>query len=178
LSLKEAALLLGKSIRALERSLLGKWGNKLPEGWTASRKVIDGKEEWIIHPPEEFKYEHVLESLKKPADSSMHRLQAEDLLRPIRAHFESESLNEVHGLLRELANTHRELAEQRKLHNEDLKTLLQLQSSMRLLEVNASETGKLRAELVEAQNDLINIGTQYRQFLALPWWKRLFKKLP
>ena len=178
LSIKEAALLLGKSIRALERSLAGKWGNRLPDGWTASKKLINGTEEWQIFPPEGFRYEHLLEGLKKPSDQAIQRIQAEDLLRPIRAHFETESLNEMHGLLRELAGAHRELAEQRKLHMDDLRTLLELQGSMRLLEVNSGETAKLRTELVEAQKDLIGLRDRYKEFLALPWWKRLFKKLP
>jgi hypothetical protein len=178
LSVKEAALILGKSIRALERSLSGKWGNRLPDGWTAAKKMIDGTEQWQIFPPEGFRYEHLLESLTKPADQQIQRIQAEDLLRPIRTHFETENLHEVHGLLRELAGAHRELAEQRKLHMEDLRTLLELQSSMRLLEVNSGETSKLRSELVEAQRDLIQLRNQYKEFLALPWWRRLFKKRP
>ncbi|HEY9773406.1 MAG TPA: hypothetical protein V6C81_06315 [Planktothrix sp.] len=177
LTVKEAALLLGKSIRALERSLSGKWGNKLPDGWSAAKQLINGTEEWVIYPPEDFRYEHVLEGLRKPNEHSIQRIQAEDLLRPLRHHFEAESLQEVHGMLRELAGAHRELAEQRKLHIDDLHTLMELQSSMRLLEVNSGETAKLRAELVEAQKDLIGLKNQYKEFLALPWWKRLFKRL-
>ncbi|MGH9550426.1 MAG: hypothetical protein ACRD3W_13675, partial [Terriglobales bacterium] len=60
LSVKEAALVLGKSIRALERSLSGKWGNRLPEGWSASRRMMNGSEEWQIVPPADFRYEQLL----------------------------------------------------------------------------------------------------------------------
>jgi len=179
LSLKEAALILGKSIRGLERSLAGKWGNKLPEGWLATRRMIGGKDEWQIVPPAGFRYEHILEALRrKDNDSQMQRIQPEDLLRPLRAQFETTDLKEVHGLLKELAYANRELAAQRKVHLEDLRTLLELQSSMRLLEVNASETVKLKTELLEAQKDLITLRNQYKGLLGLPWWKRLFIRLP
>src|SRR5271167_4196936 len=65
LTVKEAALVLGKSVRALERSLLGKWGNRLPDGWTATKKMIDGKDAWQIVPPPDFRYEHLLDGLRK-----------------------------------------------------------------------------------------------------------------
>jgi len=179
LSLKEAALILGKSIRALERSLSGKWGNKLPDGWTATRRMIGNKEEWQIIPPSDFRYEHILAALRrKEKDSHMQRIQPEDLLRPLRAHFEANDPKEMHGLLKELAYANRELAEQRKVHLEDLRTLLELQSSMRLLEVNTGETAKLKAELLEAQKDLVTLRDQYKKFFGLPWWKRIFKRLP
>ncbi len=179
LSLKEAALILGKSIRALERSLSGKWGNKLPDGWSATRRMVGDKEEWQILPPSDFRYEHILSALRrKEKESSMQRIQPEDLLRPLRPQFEPSELKEMHGLLRELAHANRELAEQRKVHVEDLRTLLELQSSMRLLEVNAGETAKLKAELLEAQKDLVCLRDQYKQFFGLPWWKRIFKRLP
>ena len=42
LTIDEASSILGKSIRALERSIAGKWGNKLPEGWHARKMKIDG----------------------------------------------------------------------------------------------------------------------------------------
>ena len=35
LTIKEASSLLGRSVRALERSILGRWGNNLPDGWIA-----------------------------------------------------------------------------------------------------------------------------------------------
>lgn len=55
LTIEEAARILGKSPRALERSILGKWGNKLPDGWVAKRITIDGQEEWRVIPPPTFK---------------------------------------------------------------------------------------------------------------------------
>lgn len=174
-SLKEAALLLGKSLRSLERSLSGRWGNKLPEGWTATKKLIDGKEEWQITPPQGFRYDHLLDA-KKKEDTPVQHIKAEDLLRPLRTHFEMASSREVSSLLRELAATHRELAEQRKLHVQDLRTLLELQNSMRLLEVNAAETSKLRDELVGAQQDLISLRDQYFELANRPWWKRIFRR--
>lgn len=176
LSVKEAALILGKSIRALERSLSGKWGNKLPDGWTATRKMVDGNEEWQITPPPGFRYDHLLDSLKATSEPSIQKIQPEDMLRPLRQQLELANSQETVVLLRELAATHRELADQRKVHLEDLRTLLELQQSMRLLEVNSSETQKLRAELVEAQRDLISLRDQYKQYLSLPWWKRLFMR--
>ncbi|HEY9716909.1 MAG TPA: hypothetical protein V6C69_05550 [Trichormus sp.] len=178
LSLKEAALILGKSIRALERSLSGKWGNKLPDGWSAIRRMVGDQEEWQILPPSDFRYEHILSALRrKEKESNLQRIQPEDLLRPFRAQFESNELKE-NGLLRELAYANKELAEQRKVHLEDLRTLLELQSSMRLLEVNTGETAKLKTELLEAQKDLVCLREQYKQFFGLPWWKRIFKRLP
>jgi hypothetical protein len=177
LSVKEAALILGKSIRALERSLSGKWGNKLPEGWSASKKIIDGSEEWQIYPPEGFRCEHLLESLRRPTDDpQMQRIQLDDLLRPVRQQFDHATGNEITSILKELAQAHRELADQRKLHMQDLRTLLELQGSMRLLEANSGETAKLRGELVEAQKDLIALRDRYKMMLSLPWWKRIFIK--
>lgn len=178
LSLKEAALILGKSIRALERSLSGKWGNKLPDGWSAIRRMVGDQEEWQILPPSDFRYEHILSALRhKEKESNLQRIQPEDMLRPLRAQFESNELKQ-NGLLRELAYANKELAEQRKVHLEDLRTLLELQSSMRLLEVNSGETAKLKTELLEAQKDLVCLREQYKQFFGLPWWKRIFKRLP
>lgn len=180
LSIKEAALILGKSIRALERSLSGKWGNKLPDGWTSSKKIVDGEEEWQIFPPPGFRYEHLLvDVLRKEAAhqaEQIERINTDDLLRPIRALVDRPHQNEMTNLLRELANAQRELAEERKSHMQDMRTLLELQGSMRLLESNTSETAKLKAELLEAQKDLIGLRDQYREFLSLPWWKRIFRR--
>jgi hypothetical protein len=177
LSIKEAALILGKSIRALERSLSGKWGNRLPDGWSATRKMINGKEEWQIAPPPGFRYEHLLDPLSGDSSrDSMSKILPEDLLRPLRAQFELANTAELAGILRELAQAHRELADQRKMHLEDLRTLLELQGSMRLIEVNASETAKLRTELLGAQKDLIGLRDQYKALANLPWWKRIFKR--
>lgn len=51
LSIPEAARVLGKSPRALERCILGRWGNRLPEGWSARKVRIDGNDEWRVVPP-------------------------------------------------------------------------------------------------------------------------------
>ena len=56
--------------------------------------------------------------------------------------------------------------------------LAELQSSMRLLEVNAKETMTLKTELIEAQKDLISLKNQYQALLNMPWWKRVFKRSP
>ncbi len=81
-------------------------------------------------------------------------------------------------LLRELAATHKELSEERRVHLEDLRMLAQLQSSMRLLEMNSVETANLKAELIEAQKDLISLKNQYQRLLKTPWWKRVFSNKP
>lgn len=183
LTVKEAAFVLGKSIRALERSLLGKWGNKLPDGWTAVKKTVDGQECWQILPPRGFRCEHLLKMVRNQGKTRVQEFTAglspESMLKPIRSRFEPiMETRQVPQLLRELSNAHRELAEQRRQHMDDLRTLFELQSSMRLLEVNATETAKLRSELVAAQRDLIALRNQYKEFMALPWWKRLFRKAP
>jgi hypothetical protein len=51
LSIPDAARVLGKSPRALERCILGRWGNRLPDGWSARKVRIDGNDEWRIVPP-------------------------------------------------------------------------------------------------------------------------------
>ena len=54
LTLQEAASIMGRSQRALERSIIGRWGNKLPAGWSARHVTIDGQAEWRIIPPPAF----------------------------------------------------------------------------------------------------------------------------
>lgn len=51
LSIPEAARVLGKSPRAVERCILGRWGNRLPDGWSARKVRIDGNDEWRVVPP-------------------------------------------------------------------------------------------------------------------------------
>jgi hypothetical protein len=58
LSIEEAASMLGRSVRGVERSIIGRWGNKLPEGWQARRVRLDGKDEWRIVPPPGFRVKH------------------------------------------------------------------------------------------------------------------------
>lgn len=55
LTLNQAAAILGKSMRSLERSLLGRWGNKLPDGWVARKLRTERGEEWRILPPPGFR---------------------------------------------------------------------------------------------------------------------------
>lgn len=86
--------------------------------------------------------------------------------------------DEVEKLLRELANSQKELAEQRRMHLDDLRLMQEMQRSMLLLEVNAKETGELKQDLSYAQQALKEHRSQYQAFLALPWYKKLFRKTP
>ncbi len=58
LSIEEAANMLGRSVRGMERSIIGRWGNKLPEGWQARRVRMDGTDQWRIVPPPGFRVKH------------------------------------------------------------------------------------------------------------------------
>ena len=86
--------------------------------------------------------------------------------------------DEVEKLLRELADCHRELADERRARLEEMRMMNELQSSIRLLEVNSRETRELKDDLVLAQTALREHKRVYNEFLALPWWKRLFVKNP
>lgn len=257
LSLKEAASMLGRSERALERSILGRWGNRLPEGWTARKVKIDGQEEWRIIPPPGFRVKHsrhhgnarvgkpeteteteewtdndgegpenlddapffydvedVPESKTVRKVEERQVAQSRDFVEP--GTFSLEKLlqsatklaqkelsalalpatrsrkerkdsdehttividrsDEVERLLRELADCQKELAQERRQHMEDMRLMHEMQNSMRLLEVRAVETRELKDDLVLAQQALVQHRTQYQEFLALPWWKRLFHK--
>src|SRR5262245_33800277 len=55
LTIQQAASFLGKSVRALETSLLGRWGNKLPDGWSSRKIKTDRGDEWRIIPPPGFR---------------------------------------------------------------------------------------------------------------------------
>jgi hypothetical protein len=192
-TIREAALLLGKSLRAVERSLMGKWGNKLPEGWTA-RKISTGTgSEWRIIPPPGFRVRPLSAepgSLLTEA-AGVSASEASELLPqlPGRRYGPSWGLkedgqgqstividrtDEVERLLREIVAIQNQLAEERKLHLEDLRLLNHLQGSMRLLEVKASETEKLKEELRAAQQEFVELKQQFVKVLSLPWWKRLF----
>jgi hypothetical protein len=229
LSIEEAATILGKSVRSLERSILGKWGNKLPEGWKARRMRIDGVDEWRIIPPPGFRVRHTSmsssqsrgvstdqqptseprraaggqerrERASSSSSSSSSSLGFGFSLEKLIASAGQKAKNElvraaefaldehptividrsddVERLLRELNDTQKELAEQRKMHLQDLRLLAELQGSMRLLEMNASQTNTLKEELELAALALREHKRQYQEFLNLPWWKRLFKKSP
>lgn len=86
--------------------------------------------------------------------------------------------DEVEKLLRELSETRKELADQRRMHLDDLRVMHEMQSSMRLLEVNARETAELKQDLGYAQKALLEHKKRYEEFVALPWWKKIFRKLP
>ncbi|MBS2000242.1 MAG: hypothetical protein JST44_01980 [Cyanobacteria bacterium SZAS LIN-5] len=187
LNLKDAAFALGKSMRALERSLSGKWGNKLPDGWTARKVIIDDSEEWEITPPLGFNlqalYDHNRETERSVVEANGETPQSSpSTTRQIISKAASKlafakPMMELH-LLRELAATHKELSEERRAHLEDLRLLSELQSSMRLLKDNAQETAKLKEELIAAQKDLIALKNQYQEVLNMPWWKRIFVGKP
>ncbi len=233
LSIQEAATILGKSVRSLERSILGKWGNKLPEGWKARRMRIDGVDEWRIIPPPGFRVRHTsMQAPGSPTESVSSQSSQSSSSKPRRAArdegrrsssseeaasnsgglgfgFSLEKLiasagqkaknelvraaefaldehptividrsDDVERLLRELADTQKELSEQRKMHLQDLRLLAEIQGSMRLLEINASQTNVLKEELELATTALREHKRQYQEFLNLPWWKRLFRKSP
>lgn len=235
LSIDEAAAILGKSIRAVERGITGKWGNRLPEGWKARKMKIDGQDEWRIIPPPNFRVRHskvgtprteemTRKTLEKPAQTaapaasssrtavarneespglldndSLFGFSFNDLLHSAgkraktelakAADFAIESTMEyptividrsddVELLLRELAEARKELNEERKMHLEDLRIMAEMQGSMRLLEVKSSQTATLKEELLEVTRTMQEHRRQYQEFLALPWWKRLFRKTP
>ncbi len=218
LSLTDAARVLGSSVRALERGIIGKWGKKLPEGWTARKFRISGRDEWRIIPPAGFRvrirenagsaadYKDTVDEVKDTVmevketakffidrliNSSKQAVKNE-LLKP-ESGFQSPKLpaqsieqpmividrsDEVERLLRELADSQKQLAEERKQHLEDMRLLAQMQNSMRLLEVNAQHTATLKDELALAKDALTEHKRQYQEFLSLPWWKRVFKSSP
>ncbi len=283
LTVEQAASMLGRSTRGVERSILGRWGNHLPEGWSARRVRIDGVDEWRIIPPPGFRIKHsrretsrrdgtntntdknssvVTSTHAGTGDSNIEDVEASPINRSTETHgsaketdktdktasksqekkmavtsnsavespssvsepfsfekfFQSagkmaqkelasfgltvrpasertdkhgivdadiehativiDRSDEVEKLLRELANTQKELAEQRRMHLEDLRLMQEMQRSMLLLEVNAKETGELKQDLTYAQQALKEHRSQYQAFLALPWYKRLFRKTP
>lgn len=292
LTVEQAASMLGRSTRGVERSILGRWGNHLPEGWSARRVRIDGVDEWRIIPPPGFRIKHSRRETSRrdgtstntstntntsantdknnsvgtsthasTSDSNIEDVEASPItsstepsssakqtetnktasksqekkmaatpnsavespssvsepfsfekffqsagkmaqkelasfgltVRPtsertdkhgiVDADIEHATIvidrsDEVEKLLRELANTQKELAEQRRMHLDDLRLMQEMQRSMLLLEVNAKETGELKQDLTYAQQALKEHRSQYQAFLALPWYKRLFRKTP
>jgi hypothetical protein len=183
LDLKDAAYVLGKSMRALERSLSGKWGNKLPDGWSAKKAIVNENEEWQIMPPVGFNLDGLVEHKRNYAQRTGENGR-EQAFWPSRQLITKAATKLAFGkpielhLLRELAATHKELSEERRAHLDDLRLLAELQSSMRLLEINAADTANLKADLLEAQKDLISLKNQYQLVLNMPWWKRIFVNKP
>lgn len=189
LTIQQAAAILGKSVRALERSLMGRWGNKLPEGWSARKIQTEGGEEWRIIPPPGFRvrssYVESSPSSSFEKESRFYTRQHENVPQTNRRMYLPEhSLDqptividrseEVENLLRELLSTQKSLSEERRLHMEDLRIVAQLQGSMRLLETNAAENARTKEDLREAKRQLDELKQEYNQLLNLPWWKRLF----
>ena len=201
LTIKEASSLLGRSVRALERSILGRWGTKLPEGWIAKKISIDGNDEWRVIPPDSFKVRH------RPKDEDPARdIEGDDLI----PNLLEEALNlalptqkpresfvikhsedgldnstiiidrseEVEQLLKELVKVHKALADETRQHVEDLRMLNEMTNSMRLLETNQHNAQLLKDELLNAQRDLVSFKHEYEAYLSLPWWKRLFRRFP
>jgi hypothetical protein len=204
LTLQQAAAVLGKSLRSLERSLIGRWGNKLPEGWSARRMKTDEGDEWRILPPPGFRLRQVSKQTSEGADTgygadeleriegipfvmepsqSMNKPQQQRRQQPWRPDRHTmdqptiviDRTEEVEHLLRDLVACQRALAEERRLHMEDLRMITQLQGSMRLLEAGVSEQNRVKSELEAAKQELNMLKEQYNQIISAPWWKRLFK---
>lgn len=200
LTVREASTLLGRSVRALERSILGRWGNKLPEGWVAKKISIDGNDEWRVIPPDSFKVRHRSKdeetSRETEGDDLIPNLleEALDIVLPsqkkdgfVIKHSEDgldnstiiiDRSEEVEQLLKELVKVHKQLADETRQHVEDLRMLNEMTNSMRLLETNQHNAQVLKDELITAQKDLIAFKHQYEAYLSLPWWKRLFRSFP
>lgn len=201
LSLEQAANILGKSLRAMERSVLGRWGNKLPEGWVAKKIKTDHGDEWRILPPPGFP----LRDFKPDTTSSTTSNIVEEAISAVldlpselfstqiakkRQNWGPESssmehaaividrTDEVEHLLRELLASNKALADQRKLHLEDLRLMTQMQNSMRLLETSASENARAKDELAATKKELERLKKDYLYWTNLPWWKRIFSAKP
>lgn len=190
LTMQQAAALLGKSVRALERSLSGRWGNKLPEGWSARKVKVEHGEEWRIIPPAGFKVRSNRQETEKaiqeilsfdPAKSSSgNPLEMIDFSPAVNKRGQEtptiviDRSEDVELLLRELLSVQKALSEERRLHMEDLRMVAQLQSSMRLIESNAAENSNAKAQLLSTQQELENLKLEYERIASLPWWKRLF----
>lgn len=201
LTIKEASSLLGRSVRALERSILGRWGNKLPDGWIAKKIRIDGNDEWRVIPPDSFKVRHRSkdeeQARETEGDDLIPNLLEEALnlalpnskpkeafvVKPSEDGLENQTIiidrsEEVEQLLKELVKVHKALADETRQHVEDLRMLNEMTNSMRLLETNQHNNQMLKDELVSAQREMVAFKQQYEAYLSLPWWKRLFRSFP
>lgn len=124
LTLREAAAIMGKSLRSLERSILGKWGNKLPAGWSARKVETDSGQEWRIIPPPGFRLRHIFSDANEIAESNDEMEKPVEtkrrLPRQLNSSIESPAIvidrtDEVENLLRELLQVQRQLSEERRL---------------------------------------------------------------
>lgn len=197
LTLKQAAQILGKSVRALERSISGRWGNRLPDGWQARKLQTSSGDEWRVIPPPGFRVRQVAaagtisdtgavsdqtEGEKSPwtyTSSFESSLRRKLPWRSGAHNFEQPTIvidrsDEVEHLLRELCATQKALSEERRLHLEDMRMIAQLQGSMRLLESNAQENRRVKDELAQAKQELEQLKQNYNQLLSMSWWQRLF----
>ncbi len=221
LTVEEAAGILGKSVRAIERSIAGKWGNRLPEGWKARKMKLDGEVEWRILPPAGFRIRRSTSNItrpkieteeqesmtsstqQKPQDSTKSTLDfgftleklfsagkkaGNELVKVAENAMENgyeqhptiviDRASDVEKLLRELADTQKELATERMMHIEDLRQMHEMATSMRLLEMRGTQTQILKEELEEARNLLKAHKERYEAYVTLPWWKKLFVSTP
>lgn len=211
LTLQQAAAIMGKSLRSIERSLLGRWGNKLPEGWVARKMRTSNGDEWRILPPPGFRvklatngsnstdgrngtgtngsanshtprteYDTEENYEMTQYNNSEYAARKRPSWKPDRHSLEQPTIvidrsEEVEHLLRDLVTAQRALAEERRLHMEDLRMITQLQSSMRLLESNVAEQTKVKSELEAAKQELTILKDKYTKEISTPWWRRMFK---
>jgi hypothetical protein len=190
LTLKQAAAILGKSPRAVERCILGRWGNKLPEGWTARKLEIGSSVQWRIIPPAGFVLQRApeleiedletdyLSELAAQIKRSVEKIRLPNILddQPKEsATIVIDRSDEVELLLRELLQTQKQLSEERRMRMDDLRLLTQMQGSMKLLEDRAAETSTLKEALTATREEFQQLKDNYLQLLRRPWWKRLFQ---
>jgi hypothetical protein len=192
LTLQQAAAVLGKSIRTIERSLSGRWGNKLPDGWIARKLRTEHGDEWRILPPPGFRVKMTAgtadggSTTDDTTPSERYEMTTSENFAPTPAKKRPthsidqpaiviDRSEEVEHLLRELVATQKALAEERRVHLDDLRTIHQLQSSMRLLEVNHHEQDRMKQELQTAKAELESWKQKFEAEANTPWWRKLFK---
>ncbi len=189
LTIAQAAAALGKSMRSLERSLTGRWGNRLPDGWSARKIRTEKGDEWVIIPPEGFRLPQITapENMTRMLEISVEppgatRMLAAPKRLPWRAQNHRldqptiiiDRTEEVEQLLRELVSTQKALSEEQRLHMEDMRLMAQLQGSLRLLETGGSESARIKSELAATQKELEELKRDYNYVVNIPWWKRLW----
>jgi len=188
LTIREAARFLGRSLRALERSIVGKWGNRLPAGWRARKVKTSQGVEWRIIPPPGFRVRQVeggerLSGLPEEDNVPERALPASTGRRSWALEGGSgdspaiviDRADEIEELLRELLKARQELAEERRQRMEDIRLMSQMQLSMRLLEDRAANTAIIKGELESARQEMMELKQNYLELLSRPWWKRLFR---
>lgn len=196
LTLQQAAAVLGKSLRTVERSLTGRWGNKLPDGWLARKMRTEKGEEWRILPPPGFRVKMtngIVDGASTTDDTSVldkyemttmqdfapaptvpaKKRSTHSIDQPAIVIDRSE---EVEYLLRQLVAAQQALSEERRVHLDDLRTIHQLQSSMRLLEVNHTEQERMKQELQAAKAELDSWKQKFEVEANTPWWRKLFRQ--